>query len=146
MLVTPASCCMLHATLPQSCLILCDPIDYSLPGSSVHEKPPGKNTRVGHHALHQGIFTNQGLNLRLLCFLHWQLGSLPLTPPGKPDSCVLLLQNISDHVIHLRLLLSLHFCRLKKNTSLASFIVTTKQRNKFNLLIQPKSTLEVFLH
>ena len=27
----------------------------------------------------QGIFLTQGWNLRLLCLLHWQLGSLPLT-------------------------------------------------------------------
>ena len=32
----------------------------------------------------QGIFLTQGLNLHLLCLLHWQLGSLPLGPPGKP--------------------------------------------------------------
>ena len=32
----------------------------------------------------QGIFPTQGSNLRLLCLLHWQAGSLPLAPPGKP--------------------------------------------------------------
>ena len=26
----------------------------------------------------------QGSNLRLLCLLHWQAGSLPLVLPGKP--------------------------------------------------------------
>ena len=31
----------------------------------------------------QGIFQTQGLNLRLLCLLHWQAGTLPLAPPGK---------------------------------------------------------------
>ena len=31
----------------------------------------------------QGIFLTQGLNLSLLCLLHWQIGSLPLAPPGK---------------------------------------------------------------
>ena len=35
-------------------------------------------------ALHQGIFLTQGLNSHLLCLLHWQEGSLPLLPPGKP--------------------------------------------------------------
>ena len=30
----------------------------------------------------------QGLNLGLLCLLHWQAGSLPLAPPGKPTSSV----------------------------------------------------------
>ena len=36
------------------------------------------------HALLQGFFLTQGLNPCLLCLLHWQVGSLPLTPPGKP--------------------------------------------------------------
>ena len=44
---------------------------------------PGKNTGVGCHFLLQGIFPTQGLNLGLLCLLHWQSSSLPLVPPGK---------------------------------------------------------------
>ena len=39
---------------------------------------PGKNTEVGCHFLLQGIFLTQGLNLSLLCLLHWQADSLPL--------------------------------------------------------------------
>ena len=31
----------------------------------------------------QGIFLIQGLNPGLLCLMHWQVGSLPLAPPGK---------------------------------------------------------------
>ena len=38
----------------------------------------------GCHSLLQGIFLTQGLNPRLLGLLHWQAGSLPLVPPGKP--------------------------------------------------------------
>ena len=30
----------------QSCLTLCDPVDYGLPGFSVHRDSPGKNTGV----------------------------------------------------------------------------------------------------
>ena len=41
---------------------------------------PGKNTGVGCHALLQGIFPIQGSNLRLLCLLQWQVGSLRLEP------------------------------------------------------------------
>ena len=41
----------------------------------------GKYTRVGCHFLLQGMFPTQGSNLHLL---HWQAGSLPLAPPGKP--------------------------------------------------------------
>ena len=44
---------------------------------------PGKNTRVGCHFLLQGIFPTQGSNLHPLCLLNWQVGSLPLEPPGK---------------------------------------------------------------
>ena len=39
----------------------------------------------GCHALLQGIFPTQGLNLRLICFLHWQVGYLPVPPPWKPE-------------------------------------------------------------
>ena len=46
----------------QSCLTLCDPMDCSPPGSSVHGDSPGKNTGVGCHGLIQGIFPTQGLN------------------------------------------------------------------------------------
>ena len=46
----------------QSCLILFDPMNCSLPGSSVHGDSPGKNTGVDCHALLQGIFPSQGLN------------------------------------------------------------------------------------
>ena len=38
----------------QSCPTLCDPMYYSLLGSSVHADSPGKNTGVGCHALLQG--------------------------------------------------------------------------------------------
>ena len=43
----------------------------------------GKDTGVGCHALLQGIFLTQGSNPCLLHLLHWQVGSLPLTPPGS---------------------------------------------------------------
>ena len=71
-------CC---AKLPQSCTTLWNPMDCSPPDSSVHEDSPSKNTGVGCHFVLQGIFPTQGLNQGLL---HWQAGSLPLAPPGKP--------------------------------------------------------------
>ena len=37
----------------------------------------------GYHALLQGIFLTQRLNLHHLCLQHCQKGSLLLTPPGK---------------------------------------------------------------
>ena len=76
----------MHAKPLQLCPTLCDPMDYRPPGSSVHRHYPSKNTGVGFHALLQGIFPTQGLNLCLLCLLHWQAGSLPLAPPGEPST------------------------------------------------------------
>ena len=53
---------------------------------------PGENTGVGSCALLLGIFPTQGSNLCLLSLLLWQVGSLPLAPPGKPKySTVILL-------------------------------------------------------
>ena len=52
--------CM-HAKSLRLCPILCDLMDCSPPGSSVH-------------TLLQGIFPTQGLNLFLLYLLHWQVG------------------------------------------------------------------------
>ena len=75
--------CM-HAKSLWSCPTLYDPMDYSLPSSSVHGDSPGKNTGVGCHDLLQGIFQAQELNPCVLCLLDWQMGSLPLAPPGKP--------------------------------------------------------------
>ena len=61
----------------QSCPTLCNPVDWSLPGSSVNGDSPGKNSGVGCHTLLQGIFPTQGSNP---CLPH----SLPSEPSGKP--------------------------------------------------------------
>ena len=50
----------------QSYLTLCNPMDCSPPGSTVHGDSPGKNTGVGCHALLQGIFLIEVSNLSLL--------------------------------------------------------------------------------
>ena len=64
-------------------LTLCDRMDWSPPCSSVHGILPVKNTGVGCHFLLQGIFPTQGSDLSLLCLLHWQVDSLPLSYLGK---------------------------------------------------------------
>ena len=60
---------------------LCNPTDCSPSGSLCPWDSPGKNTGVGCHFLLLGIFLTQGLNLHVLCLLHWQVGSLSLVPP-----------------------------------------------------------------
>ena len=49
-------------SVAQSSPILCDPMERSPPGSSVHRDSPGQNTEAGCHALLQRIFPTQGLN------------------------------------------------------------------------------------
>ena len=50
----------------QSCPTLCNSMDCSPPGSSVHGDSPGKNTGMGTLSLLQGIFSTQGANPGLL--------------------------------------------------------------------------------
>ena len=76
--------------------------DCSPQGSSVHVDSPGKNTGVGCLALLQGIFPTQGSSPHLFCLLHWQVGSLPPAPPGKPMMVFLFLCE-DNHFIR-------HFC------------------------------------
>ena len=66
----------------QSWPTLCDPMDCSPPSSSVHGDFSGKNTRVGCHALIQGIFLTQGLNSHLP-HCRWILCHLSLV--GSPQ-------------------------------------------------------------
>ena len=67
----------LSPRLPQVCACapshfshvrLCDPMDCSPPGSSVHEILPGKNTGVGFHALLQGGLPDPGIKPLFLRF------------------------------------------------------------------------------
>ena len=55
-------CMCVQRWVAQSCLTLCDPVDCSLPGSSVRGDSPGKNTGAGCHAPLQGIFPTQRSN------------------------------------------------------------------------------------
>ena len=65
-------------------LTLCNPMDCSLSGSSVHRIFAGKNTRVGCHALLQVIFPMQGLNPCLLCLLRCRQILYPLRHQRSP--------------------------------------------------------------
>ena len=67
----------------EACLTLCDPMDCSPPGSAVHGNSPGKNTRVGCHALLQGIFWTQESKHRSPAL---QVDSLLSEPLGKPKN------------------------------------------------------------
>ena len=65
----------------QICLTLCDSMDCSPPGSSIHGNSPEKNTGVGCHALFRGNLPNPRTE-------PWspalQVDSLPSETPQKP--------------------------------------------------------------
>ena len=63
---TSVNMVLVLSLVAQSCLILCDPMDCSLLGSSVQGDSPGKNTGVGCHTLLQEIFLTQGSKPGLL--------------------------------------------------------------------------------
>ena len=65
----------MHAKLLQLCLTLCDPMDCSLPGSSVHGILQAK-TGVDYHALPKGI---EPVSLMAPALA----GDSLLGPPGK---------------------------------------------------------------
>ena len=76
----PCVCCL-------SWPALCDPTDYSLTGWLLCPwNFPGKSTGVRCHFQLQGIFPTQGPNSYLLCLLHWQVDSLPLSHLGSPPT------------------------------------------------------------
>ena len=77
------------------CPVLCDPLDCSLPGSSVHGILQTRVLDKGCRVLLQWILPTQGSNSCLLCLLHWRVGSLPLAPAGKPSLKYRLLQFVS---------------------------------------------------
>ena len=62
-------------------LTLCNPMDWSPPGSSVHGDFPGQNPGVGSCSLLQGIFPTQGSNPD---FLHCRQIFYHLSHQGSP--------------------------------------------------------------
>ena len=72
-----------HACLcAQSCPTLCNLMDYSPPGSSVHRVFQAGILEWVAISSSRVFFPNQGSNLCLLSLLHWQVDSL-LLPPGN---------------------------------------------------------------
>ena len=72
--------CAVLCLVAQSCPTLCDPMDCSSPGCSVHGDSPSKNTGVGYHALLQGNLPNPGIEPRSPTL---KADSLPSKPPVK---------------------------------------------------------------
>ena len=97
-LLTPAHCLvltlMLEVSLPrwcagmrakslQLCLTLCDPMDCSLPGSSVCGIRQARILELVAIPFFRGSSRPRD-RTHISSLLHWQTDSLPLLPPGKP--------------------------------------------------------------
>ena len=78
----------------QLCPTLCDPLDCSLPGSSVQADYAGKNIEVGCHALLQGIFLTQELNPSLP---HYRQILYHLSHKGSREMQIKIQQGITSH-------------------------------------------------
>ena len=67
----------------QSCPTLCDSMDHSPPGSSVHGFPQARILEWVAILYSRGSSQTR-IEPTSLSLLHWEVGSLPLEPPGKP--------------------------------------------------------------
>ena len=100
----------------QSCVTLCNPMDCSLPGSSVHGDFPGKNTGMGCHALLQGISPTQGSNPGLLqC--KWILYHL-----SHHESPFLYIKSESHYLVKIRFLIVIYLALPSKFSILGFFM------------------------
>ena len=75
--------CAVVCLFAHSCPTLQDPMDCSLPGSSVHGHSPGKKNRMSCLALLPGGLPNPGMEPRSPTL---QADSLPSEPAGKPKN------------------------------------------------------------
>ena len=95
----------------QSCTTLCDPMDSSPPGSSVHGILQA--TGVGCHFLLQGIFLTQGLE-SLSLMSPALAGFFTTLPPGKPIK-VVWMASFLTLMTPVRKLSTENLCLLKDN-------------------------------
>ena len=75
--------CMCVCSVTQSCLTLCDPLDCSPPGSSVHGIFQVRILEWVAISSSRGYSWHRDRSL--LCLLHWQVDSSPLRHLGSPS-------------------------------------------------------------
>ena len=74
-----------HAKSHKSCPTLWDPMDGNPPGSSVHGILQARTLEwVAMPSSRGSSRPRDGNCLSYVCLLHWQAGSLPVVPAGKP--------------------------------------------------------------
>ena len=112
--------CM-HAKSLQSCLILCDPMNHSLPGSSVHVIL--KNTGVGSQVLLQGLFLMTSPSAPPL-----QVDLLLLSHQGSPKEWMLSYNASANSVTYLFLILMASCKPPQQITLTESWLPNSQQR------------------
>ena len=86
--------CAVLCLVTQLCPTVCNPLDCSMPGSSVHGDSPGKNTWSGLPCPPPGDLPNVGIEPRSHAL---QVNSLLYEPPGKPPKVRYLLCITLNH-------------------------------------------------
>ena len=79
--MSQSSCVFVLYDKSLSCVRLCDPLDCSPPGSSVHGILQARILEWVAMSCSRGVFPTQGSNQCLSRLLYLQAGSLPLAPP-----------------------------------------------------------------
>ena len=79
-------CVCIYAQLLQSCQTLCNPMDCSLPGSSVHEIPQARILEWVTMPSPKGS-SRPRKQTHVSCISCIEANSLSIEPPGKPDPC-----------------------------------------------------------
>ena len=98
----------LHAKSLQLCPTLCDPLDCNLPGSSVLGILQARI--LEWVAMPSSRRSSQPRdNPCLLSLLHWQAGSLPPAPPGKPFNKCLDMKRSSNSFWHFMYLCNIYY-------------------------------------
>ena len=93
---------------------------------------PGKDTGVGCYFLLQGIFPNQGSNLRLL---HWQVDFFFTTvSPGEPQTLWGRSKDLEHSIVLLIVLLKASSQRCVRKSSEASSLCLTSDTGRWPLL------------
>ena len=85
--IQPINCAWVHPKLLQSCPTLYDPMDCSLPGSSVHGILQARILKWVAMPSFRGSSWPR-FQTQVSMSLHWQVGSLSLAPPDKPQLTV----------------------------------------------------------
>ena len=111
----------------QSCLTLCDPIDYSPPASSVRGISQARILEWVASSFSRGIFPTQGSNW---CLLDLQAGALPLSHLGSP------------HIHRLKLIFALESKEQKGSSKLGLPSISTRITSLRMVKVVPRTRME----